>query len=309
MQNKDSSELDLIPSRHSVSIVVPCYNEEEAIVSTVEQIRAAIPEEMDAEIIVINDGSSDRTSEVLAILLQADLAAGSGLPLKVINHKQNRGYGAALKTGIRAAAGEYIAITDADGTYPNDRLKDLITECYDADMVVGARTAPDVEYSRVRRIPKLFLRLWASWIARQDIPDINSGMRVFRTAIAQKYFGILPEGFSFTLTITLAMLTNFRDVKFIPITYRSRIGKSKIKPIRDTLTFMSIILRTGIYFAPLRAFSPICALGVILFTVSILYDMIVLGNLTDKSILILVFTLNTVLFALLADMIDKRTQE
>lgn len=306
MPHESSNESEKAAGR-AVSIVVPCYNEEAAIVSTIEQIRAAIPEDIDAEIIVVNDGSNDGTAAVLTAFLGGD--AASALPLRVLHHRRNRGYGAALKTGIRAAHGDLIAITDADGTYPNDRLKDLIHECRDADMVVGARTAPDVEYSTLRKIPKVFLKYWASWIARQDIPDINSGMRVFKRSIAERHFGILPDGFSFTLTITLAMLTTFRDVRFVPITYRSRIGRSKIKPFSDTLKFMAIILRTGIYFAPLRAFFPICLAGVLLFAGSLAYDAFVLDNLTDKTVLFLVFTLNSILFALIADMIDKRIQD
>jgi hypothetical protein len=173
-------------------------------------------------------------------------------------------------------------------------------------MVVGARTGPQITYSKIRLIPKTFLTLWVSWIARQKVPDINSGLRVFRKQVVERYVPILPDTFSFTTTLTLAMLTNYRPVKFVPINYMERVGKSKIKPVRDTLRFMTLILRTGMYFAPMRVLAPIVfALGLATFG-SLLYD-VWLGNLTDKSVILAMFTLNTGVFALLADMIDKRS--
>ena len=164
-----------------------------------------------------------------------------------------------LKTGVRHARAPLIAITDADGTYPNDRLVELIDLCSEFDMVVGARMGSDVSYSTLRSFPKFFLRRWMTWIARTSIPDINSGMRVFRRSLALKFFGILPDTFSFTVTLTLAALTNHYAVKFVPISYRQRIGKSKIRPIRDTLRFGMLVLRTGTYFAPMRVYGPLVA--------------------------------------------------
>ncbi|PCI58761.1 MAG: glycosyl transferase family 2, partial [Kordiimonadales bacterium] len=152
------------------------------------------------------------------------------------------------------------------------------------------------------------LRHWVSWIARYPVPDINSGFRVFRRDIALKYIGILPDSFSFTTTITLAMLTNYHRVKYEPINYRARVGKSKIKPIRDTLRFIMLILRTGTYFAPLRVFFPLIAIMIMLATASLIYDITVLRNLTDKTVLLYLFSMNTGMFALLADMIDKRSK-
>ena len=155
-------------------------------------------------------------------------------------------------------------------------------------------------------IPKVFLTIWVSWIARQKVPDINSGMRVFRKQVVERFVRILPDTFSFTTTLTLAMLTNYRPVKFVPINYSERVGRSKIKPIRDTLRFIVLIVRTGMYFAPMRALAPIVlALGLATLG-SLIYDFW-LGNLTDKTVILAMFTLNTGIFALLADMIDKRS--
>ena len=175
-------------------------------------------------------------------------------------------------------------------------------------MVVGARTGDDVTYPLIRKIPKAFLKAYASWIARQPIPDINSGLRVFRRDLAESYLHFLPGGFSFTTTITLAMLTSYRKVLFVPIDYHPRIGKSKIKPIRDTLNFVQLIARTGMYFAPVRVLLPIIGLAALGTLISFGYDLLVEKNLTDKTVMLFMLTLNSGMFALLADMIDKRSR-
>ena len=282
------------------SVIVPCYKEEESVAQTIEQLLANESDPSIFEIIAINDGSTDGTREILEKYAQR-------YPnVHVLNHPTNQGYGASLKTGIRKARADLIAITDADGTYPNERLPELVAACDEYDMVVGARTADDVIYSKLRAAPKYFLQRWMSWIARQHIPDINSGMRVFRKSVAERFIGILPDGFSFTVTITLAMLTNYRPTLFVPITYRKRIGRSKLRPIDDTLRFVALILRTGTYFAPLRVFFPFVGLLFLMDFASLVYD-IVHRNLTDKTVLLFLFALNAGMFALLADMIDKRS--
>ena len=234
------------------TLIVPAYNEEGAILETIQSLRSYLVDSGPYELLVVNDGSTDRTREIL------EKAAEEDADLSVVHHSRNSGYGSALKTGVRRARGEYIVITDADGTYPNERIPELVAKCSEGwDMVVGSRTGDDVTYPLIRKIPKTFLKAYASWIARQPIPDINSGLRVFRRDLAENYLHILPGGFSFTTTITLAMLTNYRKVLFTPIDYHPRIGKSKIKPIRDTLNFVQLIARTGMYFAPIRVLLPV----------------------------------------------------
>lgn len=284
------------------SLVVPCYNEADAIESTVAELRDKLGDRDSYELIIVNDGSNDGSGEILEKLAAVDNG------LRVLNHSRNRGYGAALKTGITEATSEWIVITDADCTYPNERIPELVERAQTVDMVVGARTGENVTYSKIRAIPKAFLKRFASWIAATDIPDINSGLRVFRKSVAQRYFNILPNSFSFTLTITLAMTTNFNRVVYVPIDYSERVGDSKIRPIRDTLKFFQLIFRTGTYFAPLRVFFPIILVLGAAFLVSLCYDLFILKNLTDKTVLLLLFTMNTGMFALLADMIDKRSQ-
>jgi len=291
------------PREHSVevSVVVPCYNEETAIGESLRSVTECLKGCGEFEIVAVNDGSTDRTEEIL------EESAGHDARIHVVHHKHNQGYGAALKTGIRRARGDLIAIIDADGTYPFDRLPDLVERAKHADMVVGARTGENVTYSFIRRIPKLFLKSYMSWLAGQSIPDMNSGLRVFRKSVAERFLKILPDTFSFTTTITLAMMSNRYDVQFVPIDYMSRRGKSKIRPIHDTIRFAQLILRTGMYFAPLRVLLPVVGFLFVGFVASICYDIIVLRNLTDKSVLMFMFTMNTAIFALLADMIDKRS--
>ena len=283
------------------TVVVPCYNEENAIFDTIASLHECLKDMGNYEIIIVNDGSSDNTLSML------EKASQKYPALKTANHATNKGYGAALKTGIRRANSEMIVITDADGTYPNERLPELIQIAKETDMVVGARVnSEEVTYPLIRKIPKWFLVRYASWMAGQKIPDMNSGMRVFRKKIAERFINILPDGFSFTTTITLAMLTNHYDVRYVPIGYSARIGKSKIRPVHDTLNFIQLILRTGMYFAPLRVFAPIILLLGLGFSVSFGYDLYQ-GDLTEKTLLLLMFTLNAGMFALLADMIDKRS--
>jgi len=286
----------------TVSVILPCYNEEKSVESTLKVVSAALAPIPAHEIILVNDGSTDGSAAVLEKL------AASYPKLRIITHEVNRGYGAALKTGIRRANGELIAITDADGTYPNERLAELVGRCANQDMVVGARTGPNVTYSKLRAFPKMFLRAWVSWIARRQVPDINSGMRVFRRDVVSKFFGILPNSFSFTITITLAMLTTSHLVEFVPIDYAARVGNSKIKPIRDTARFIKIILRTGVYFAPVRAFAPVVAALGLATAISLGYDVFILRDLTERSLILFLAGLNTGMFVLIADMIDKRTE-
>ena len=282
------------------SVVVPCYNEAGAILDTITSLKDSLRKFEAYELILVDDGSSDGTRELIF------QAASSDSQIKALSHSSNRGYGAALKTGIRQSLSEFIVITDADGTYPNDRIGDLLKAVSQADMVVGSRTGEGVTYPLIRKIPKVFLRAYASWLAGQQIPDINSGLRVFRRSIVERFINILPDGFSFTTTITLAMLTNYYHVRYIPISYSPRIGKSKIKPIRDTMRFIQLIIRTGTYFAPLRVFLPLVGLLFLAFLASLSYDIFILGNITDKTIIFLMFSMNTGMFALLADAIHKK---
>jgi glycosyltransferase involved in cell wall biosynthesis len=292
-----------VRAKPAFSVIVPCYNEEHCIRTTVQSLRNALCNEPPYQLILVDDGSTDRTTVILSELSAEDPE------LTVLTHDRNLGYGAALKNGIRHATGDVVVMTDADGTYPNERIGELIALSQDYDMVVGSRTGDDVHYPVLRSIPKVFLKAYASWLSGCSIPDLNSGMRAFRRDLAQHFLQIFPDGFSFTTTITLAFLTNRYTVHYLPISYSKRVGNSKIRPIRDTLQFMQLIVRTGIYFAPLRVFGPLILVFCLGFVISLFYDVFVLRDLTERTLLLLVFSTNTVFFALLADMIDKRSND
>jgi glycosyltransferase involved in cell wall biosynthesis len=279
------------------SIVIPVYNEDKAIAATLTRLQDNLKHSgCEYEIIVVNDGSTDGTREILSDF--------SGI--KIIDHSKNQGYGAALKTGIRYARYQAIVITDGDDTYPNEMIPKLVALLNNADMVVGARIGANVRYPKLRKIPKWFLVRFAEWITNSHIPDLNSGLRVFRKSLAKRFINILPDNFSFTTTITVAMLTNKYVVHYEPIDYHTRKGKSKIKPIRDTLRFAQLILRTGLYFAPLKVFLPIAGLFFAGFLFTLSQDIFVRGDLTERTIFLLISATQLGMFALLADMIDKR---
>ena len=289
----------------STTIIIPCFNEADAIEQTVRQIIETLSFERDRtwEVIVVDDGSTDESKERLKTLSQEQQQA----PLRVVMHSRNLGYGAALKSGIQRSRSELICITDADGTYPNERIPELLRLAEEHDMVVGARIGQDVKYSKIRSIPKMVLVPWVSFLCGSHVPDMNSGLRVFRRDAAMRYLKILPDGFSFTTTITICFLRNRRDVLFTPINYSKRIGRSHIKPIKDTLRFVQLITRTGMYFAPMRLLMPIFLFFTTLFSISAIFDIFVLQDITDKTILMAFICINIVMFAMLADMIDKRS--
>ena len=280
------------------SLIIPAYNEQMGILPVLEELQAILnAAQCEYEIIVVNDGSTDQTGKILR----------THRGIRLIEHRRNLGYGAALKTGIRHAKHPLIVITDADGTYPNERIPELVTLAIQADMVVGARIGANVSYSKIRRIPKWFLVHFAQWLTESRIPDLNSGLRVFRKSIAERFLNILPNTFSFTTSITVAMLMNNYLVHYEPIDYHHRLGKSKIKPIRDTLRFVQLILRTGVYFAPLRVFMPLAAVFFAGFLFTFFQDLFVREDLTERTLILLIASTQIAMFALLADMIDKRT--
>jgi glycosyltransferase involved in cell wall biosynthesis len=227
----------------------------------------------------------------------------------VIHHRQNRGYGAALKTGLRHAKHDLICITDADGTYPNQRIPELSKRLHDEeyDMVVGARVGANVSIPLMRRPAKWALGRLANYVAGESIPDLNSGLRVFRRGVVMRFVAILPDAFSFTTTITLALLTNRYLVDYVPIDYFARVGKSKIRPIQDTLNFVGLVWRIALYFAPLKLFMPLSALLFLAALVWGTFTLVVLGQLADVSTLVIVMTaFQIAMIGLLAELMNKR---
>ena len=277
-------------------MIIPAYNEEEAISSVLDDLQAAlklIPRP--SEILVVDDGSTDGTA-----------AAAERPGVTVIQREINLGYGASLKLGIREASHDLVVITDADGTYPANRIGDLLSTMERADMVVGARISDNVHIPMIRRFPKWCLRKLAGILTRRPIPDLNSGLRVFRKHEVETYRHLLPNGFSFTTTITLAYHSDGRAVHYIPIDYERRTGRSKIRPVTDTYNFILLILRTVLYFDPMRIFMPPALLTMAFTGIALSYDIFWLRNLSDKSLTGIMIT--TMLFglALLGDLIVRR---
>jgi len=291
--------------RPGVTIVVPAFDEERGIEGVVRRL-LALEFGRPTELVIVDDGSRDGTGAKLDALARAEPR------VRTLRHTRNRGYGAALKTGISHAAHDIIVITDADGTYPENRIVDLLAAIDDgADMAVGSRTGADVNIPLIRRPAKAALRWVASYLASTPIPDLNSGLRAMRKDLVLRYRSVLPEGFSFTTTITLASLTNDHRVDYVPIDYAPREGRSKIKPIRDTLGFFALILRTVLYFNPLRVFYPVALGFSLLLAVSLVYDLALrqnAPNLTDKSVLLFVALMQTLSLGLVADLIDKKSR-
>jgi glycosyltransferase involved in cell wall biosynthesis len=276
-----------VTQRATYSIVIPAYNEEHGIGPVLDQLTQASADRP-VEIIVVDDGSKD---------------------VVLVRHLGNRGYGAALKSGIRRASHEIVCITDADGTYPNARIPDLVDllDTGHFDMVVGSRTGDEVAIPLIRRPAKWMINQLANMVTGERIPDLNSGLRVFRRSTAIRFFNILPDGFSFTTTITLAMLSNGFLVHYEPINYHARIGRSKIRPIADTLNFVQLVGRIALYFAPLRLFIPMSAALLLIALAWGLISTFLLGRLADVSTLVVAMTgIQIGVIGLLAELINQR---
>ena len=283
-----------------VSIIIPAYNEREGIVRVIESLRL-LKERYGTrwEIIVVDDGSTDGTPEMVKEFEDVIL----------IQHPLNRGYGAAIKTGIRHAKYNTLVISDADGTYPINDIPKLTMQLPKSDMVVGARHINSSNIPLSRRPAKWMLNKLANYLTGIKIPDLNSGLRVMKKDIILKYLHLLPDGFSFTTTITLAMLTNNYDVEFVPIEYKIRSGKSKIRPIRDTMNFIQLILRTVLYFDPLKIFLPIS----VLFFISSIAVLVLSYLFTPKvmditTVILFISGVQILAIGMIADLIDKRNR-
>ena len=278
-----------------VSVVIPAYNEEQAVGSVVAELREVLGRHgIEAEIIVVDDGSTDRTA-------QAAAAAGA----RVLRHRSNRGYGAALKSGIAAASHDYTVITDADGTYPCEYIPEMLDRLERSDMVVGARVGKSLGMPLLRRPAKWALNRLANYLTKARIPDLNSGLRAFRRDLVMQYFAILPDQFSWTTTITVAMHCDKYAVTYVPIDYRARRGASKIMPW-DAGSFAILILRTTMLFRPLRIFMPIVILCLLYGAVKMTIDMIRDPNISASALLAFMSALIILLIGMLGDALAAR---
>lgn len=299
------TSLAVAPARHlgrdqvepapfvDVSVVIPAYNEEGAIVSGVAEVQRVMSElGVTYEVIVVNDGSTDATGR------EAEKTTA-----RVLHQRGNKGYGAALKRGILAGNSTYVVITDADGTYPPSAIPAMLRLSADADMVVADRGAAMKNVPLVRRPAKFMLNSLARYLAKRKINDLNSGLRVFRRSSLMPFLRLLPEGFSFTTTITLCMLCSDLDVVYVPITYGKRIGTSKIRAT-DFFAFVVLVVRVVTLFRPLRVFFPLGVFWFMLGGAKLAYD-IYLWNLSESAVLAFVFGVMAWSMGLIADMISR----
>lgn len=284
-----------------LSIVIPVYNEAGSLRDALARIRTSCTAaNLSYELIVVNDASTDATAEILA----------QEQGITVLHHAENLGYGASLKTGIRASRGEVIGMTDPDGTYPVEDFPRFMQELTPGvEMVIGVRTGRSEAFPLLRRPGKVIVNSLAAFLVGKYIPDLNSGMRVFRRPLFDRFQHLLPDGFSFTTTITLGALTNRLGVRWLPIPYAPRVGKSTMTfgrgLFREFPAFLTLVVRITTYFKPLRFFAVPSAVFLLAGIANLARTLILERNISDASILLIVVGIQIGLMGLVADLVVK----
>jgi glycosyltransferase involved in cell wall biosynthesis len=296
------------PNTRDVTIVLPCYNEQDHVMAEVERITLA----MDAsafsyELLVIDDKSTDNTLAVLR-------AGLSRFPsMRLMAFRRNGGSGTARRIGTADARGRIVVWTDADMTYPNERIPEFVqylVDNPDADQVVGARTSEQGSHKILRVPAKWMIRKIAESLASTKIPDLNSGLRAFRREVALPYLRLLPPGFSCVTTITLSFLSNQHVIDYLPIEYAQRAGTSKFHFVRDAYRYILQVLRMIMYFNPIKVLMP---LALWIFGIGVAKGIVDLiryrFRITTNSVLLILTGLIIVSIALLADLIVRSRDE
>ncbi len=282
-----------------VSLVLPVFNEEEALEgdlrTAIDTLKAT---DWEWEIIVVDDCSRDRTAEIAASFPEVTL----------VRHPYNMGGGRARTTGIKKAQGEIMVISDGDGTYPLQDIPRLVEELDSCEMVVGARQKEEGTLKVLRVPAKFMIRKLAEFVSGAKIPDLNSGMRAIRKETALPYLHMLPSGHSWVSTITLAFLNNGHPVKYVPIDYYPRKGKSTFHPIRDTSSYIMTIFRTVTWFSPLKIFLPLGLLLLLTGLGKMIVDIVRFSwHIAPSTVILLLGGLQILVLGLIADMIAKRS--
>jgi len=276
-------------------VVIPAYEEAGAVGVVIEALRAAASWH---EVLVVDDGSSDQTAAVAA-------AAGA----QVIRHPYNKGNGAAVKSGIRRASGEYVLIVDADGQHTSADALRLVQFLGEYDLVVGTREGATQQASTARHLGNNALNWVASYLTGRQIPDLTSGLRAARTSGLREFLHLLPNGFSTPTTTTLSFVKAGYSVRFEPITVSPRLGKSKIKLMSDGARFVMILLKVITIFSPLRIFLPIAGTFFMFGAGYALWTTVTRHDITDSSVLLLVLAVVIFLVGLVSEQISTMRSE
>jgi glycosyltransferase involved in cell wall biosynthesis len=263
-------------------------NEADSIAAVVSQLREAAPWK---EIIVVDDGSGDETA-----------ARAREAGACVIRHPYNKGNGAAVKSGIRHASGEYILIVDADGQHPPQDAQRIAARLGEFDLVIGARAA-NTQATAARRTGNALLNNLASYLTSRPIPDLTSGFRAARSECLREFIHLLPNGFSTPTTTTLAFIKAGYNVAFEPIDARQRSGRSKIRFAHDGARFLLILLKIVTLFSPLRIFLPLSALAFATGSIYGIWNMIATGKIPNGAVILVLFAVIVFLVGLVSEQI------
>jgi glycosyltransferase involved in cell wall biosynthesis len=279
----------------TVSVVIPAYEEAAGVGSVVQSLRGTANWH---EVLVIDDGSADATAIVAA-------TAGA----RVIKHPYNKGNGAAVKTGIRNAKGDYVLIVDADGQHSAADALRLVSFLGEYDLVVGTRAGSTQQASAARHMGNNVLNWVAGYLTGRAIPDLTSGLRAARTAGLREFLHLLPNGFSTPTTTTLSFVKAGYSVHFEPITVGARLGTSKIKLVSDGARFLMILLKVITVFSPLRIFLPIAGTFFAMGAAYAIWTTFTQHDITDSSVLLLVLAVVIFLVGLVSEQISTMRSE
>jgi glycosyltransferase involved in cell wall biosynthesis len=271
-----------------VSIVIPAMNEADAIGTVVSSLRAAAPWR---EVLVVDDGSTDETSARAR-------AAGAC----IVRHPYNKGNGAAVKTGVRRANGDFVLIIDADGQHPPEDAQRIAARLGEFDLVIGARSGA-TQATTARRLGNAVLNRFASYLTGRPIPDLTSGFRGARTECLREFLHLLPNGFSTPTTTTLAFIKAGYNVAFEPIDARQRSGHSKIRFAKDGTRFLLILLKIVTLFSPLRIFLPISLVSFATGSIYGIFNMIATGKIPNGAVILILFAVIVFLVGLISEQI------
>jgi glycosyltransferase involved in cell wall biosynthesis len=283
-----------------VSIIIPVFNEAESVENTILELKSELQNtNFTYEIIAVNDGSNDETLKVLSRVKD----------IQVINRLENRGYGYSIKEGIENSRANKIMIVDADGSYPVNMTGELLSYSDKYSMVIGERKVNRFSMAFLNRAAKIIIRTIIFILSRYWIKDFNSGMRIFNKSLARRYWNLFPDGFSFTTTITVATLIENKKIKFVPIIYNKRVGKSKLPRVSSFFGFILLVSRITIYFRPLRFYFLFSSVFFLLFILRAARDVYVTNSFGNASLILFLISMQALFFGLLADLIVRHSNK